>query len=828
MSVSSRWTIAILITTLITTLAGAADLPQPTHTFDEALVINNVRRAGRNPARSDIIEALLIRDQLATPTDGSSVSMPGGAARRWRQVQANNDGWINDRALRNGYAFCTYDAPSDTTMLLDARGHSLVYVNGEPRTGDPYRYGATVLPVPIKKGENTFLFLSSRGGINASLRPLPLSDDATEQQDVFFLERDDTLPDVLRQTPENLHLGVVLVNTLSSAVTPQITARHNNTSAELTTGMIPPFSIRKMALEIPAELLVVADDSDAHEITLELAGGESRTIRLPVKNPSDKHRVTFRSKIDGSVQYYGVVPQAENDQQPGLILSLHGAGVEAQRQASCYRPKDFAVLVAPTNRRSFGFDWEDWGRWDAIEVLEHAQDRFNTNPQRQWITGHSMGGHGTWHIGATFPDRFAAVAPSAGWVSFWSYANAREFDDLNPLEQILRRAASGSDTLALKDNYADSGVYILHGDRDDNVPVDQARTMRRELASFHPDFAYYERPGAGHWWGDQCMDWPPLIEFLKERTLPDPTTDDSVRFKTASPSISPQYGWAEIIQQQKAMALSELSLDRARDQRTVQGTTDNVAVLSLDLTDFPGDDPITFEIDGTTLEVPKSSTPDRAVIARDAEGTWHPADGNLGQQKTPKRGGPFKDAFRNEMIFVVGTSGTPEETAALRANARFNGEQWWYRGNGSVDIIDDKDFLVHHDWRDGRNIILFGNAETNAAWDKLIDDEVRVDRTGVTVGSKRLEGDDLAIVMVRPLSGDNTGSVGVVAGTGKVGTRLVRATPFWVSGIGYPDLFVYDSKMLDGDPQGIRAAGFFGNDWTVTGGEIVFPETTQP
>ena len=33
------------------------------------------------------------------------------------------------------------------------------------------------------------------------------------------------------------------------------------------------------------------------------------------------------------------------------------------------------------------------------------------------IFGHSMGGHGTWNIGVTFPDRFAAIGPSAGWIS---------------------------------------------------------------------------------------------------------------------------------------------------------------------------------------------------------------------------------------------------------------------------------------------------------------------------------------------------------------------------------------------------------------------------
>ena len=165
------------------------------------------------------------------------------------------------------------------------------------------------------------------------------------------------------------------------------------------------------------------------------------------------------------------------------------------------------------------------------------------------------------------------------------------------------------------------------------------------------------------------------------------------------------------------------------------------------------------------------------------------------------------------MVFVVGTKGNTQETELLRDKARLDAEQWWYRGNGSVDILDDRDFLDHHDWRDGRNGILYGNADTNGAWNALVDDEVRVDRTGVEIGDRRMEGDDLAVLMIRPIKGDSEASVGVVAGTGNRGTRLLHAFPYWTSGIGYPDLLVVDSGMLEGGQDAIRAAGFFGNDW---------------
>ena len=177
-------------------------------------------------------------------------------------------------------------------------------------------------------------------------------------------------------------------------------------------------------------------------------------------------------------------------------------------------------IVAPTNRRPYGFDWEDWGRLDALEVLELAQQALQTDPRRTFLTGHSMGGHGAWHLGVTFPDRFAVIAPSAGWISMWSYAGLTRAEKATPIEQLVARAGNPGDTLALVRNLAPRGVYVLHGDADDNVPVGQARRMREVLGTFHPDFAYHEQPGAGHWWGSPCVDWPPLFAFLGQHSLP--------------------------------------------------------------------------------------------------------------------------------------------------------------------------------------------------------------------------------------------------------------------------------------------------------------------
>jgi predicted peptidase len=156
---------------------------------------------------------------------------------------------------------------------------------------------------------------------------------------------------------------------------------------------------------------------------------------------------------------------------PALFFSLHGAGVEALNQAAAYAPKKWGYIVAPTNRRPYGFSWEDWGRLDALEVLDLVKKKFAVDEGRIYLTGHSMGGHGTWFMSATYPDKFAAIGPSAGWITFRSYRFAPAPEETSAVQRMLRRSASPSDLFSLADNYRHFGAYIIHGDSDDNVPA---------------------------------------------------------------------------------------------------------------------------------------------------------------------------------------------------------------------------------------------------------------------------------------------------------------------------------------------------------------------
>ena len=151
---------------------------------------------------------------------------------------------------------------------------------------------------------------------------------------------------------------------------------------------------------------------------------DSTSIAITAVEKGEHASHTFISKIDGSVQYYAVAPQAnENKKNPSLFLSVHGAEVEAISQARAYKPKAEGPIVAPTNRRPRGFNWEDWGRLDALEVFEIAKKIYQPDPAHIYLTGHSMGGHGTWYLGATFPGKWAAIAPSAGYPTLAAYGS---------------------------------------------------------------------------------------------------------------------------------------------------------------------------------------------------------------------------------------------------------------------------------------------------------------------------------------------------------------------------------------------------------------------
>jgi hypothetical protein len=312
-----------------------------------------------------------------------------------------------------------------------------------------------------------------------------------------------------------------------------------------------------------------------------------------------------------------------------------------------------------------------------------------------------------------------------------------------------------------------------------------------------------------------------MFEFFAKHVRPETKEVRRVDFVTACPGVSATMHWATIEAQIHAMKPSSIHLSWDPEKRRYAGTTDNVARLAIDIGYAATEGVVDVELDGQKLEKLAWPVPIARLFFERKGETWSEVSVPSPALKGPHRYGPFKDAFRNRMLFVYGTKGSPAENAWAYAKARYDAETFWYRGNGSVDLVADTAFEAGADRN--RNVILYGNSATNAAWKVLLaESPVQLERGKVRIGDRETTGDNLACLFLRPRKGSETACVAAVGGTGLAGMRLTDRLPYFTSGVGYPDCLVFDTETLTKNGSGVRAAGYFGNDWGVQSGEFAW------
>jgi hypothetical protein len=126
----------------------------------------------------------------------------------------------------------------------------------------------------------------------------------------------------------------------------------------------------------------------------------------------------------------------------------------------------------------------------ALEIADAIASEFVTDPARQYITGLSMGGYGTWDSIIRNPDRFAAALPICG---------------------------AGDPTKA--DLIKQLPLWTFHGDIDPTVPVKGSRQMVAALEAVGSTIRYTEYPGVMHdawdmtYANEEVIDW--LFQFKK-------------------------------------------------------------------------------------------------------------------------------------------------------------------------------------------------------------------------------------------------------------------------------------------------------------------------
>jgi len=200
-----------------------------------------------------------------------------------------------------------------------------------------------------------------------------------------------------------------------------------------------------------------------------------------------------------------VSSKVDPDEPAPLIIALHGMG--APPDIMCNSTTiDLAeeggyILAAPMGYNTTGWygspvismggrgrggppaapppeNLDELSEKDVMNVLAMMREEFNVDEDRIYLTGHSMGGAGTYFLGAEHADIWAAIAPVAP-------AAMRMTEDR---AELLQKIAE-----------ADVPVMVVHGADDEVVNVsisrDQWVPTLEELGIVHE---YVEQPGITH------------------------------------------------------------------------------------------------------------------------------------------------------------------------------------------------------------------------------------------------------------------------------------------------------------------------------------------
>lgn len=161
-----------------------------------------------------------------------------------------------------------------------------------------------------------------------------------------------------------------------------------------------------------------------------------------------------------------------------LIVFLHGAGERGNdlSKLTIHGPlrlinegeKIEAIILAPLCPKN-----KAWNNTEDLNVLiNHISNKYKADESRIYLTGMSMGGHGTWNLALAYPDKFAAIAPICGFID-WVFPRF---------------------VYKIKD----VPTWVFHGEKDDIIPISHSERMVKALEKVdnNPKFTTY--PNANH------------------------------------------------------------------------------------------------------------------------------------------------------------------------------------------------------------------------------------------------------------------------------------------------------------------------------------------
>ena len=158
---------------------------------------------------------------------------------------------------------------------------------------------------------------------------------------------------------------------------------------------------------------------------------KGKMLQLQFKGKDGKAKQTLKlpllelqcENVDYKTTFFLIVPKTYKPNKPAplLVIGHGGNGAMSAEYATKatlsgllpWLPttqKHGMIIVAPQSERG----WGAIGNSIIFSTISWAQRQFNINPDRIYLTGHSMGGHLSHRSAIFLPDRWAAVSPMSG------------------------------------------------------------------------------------------------------------------------------------------------------------------------------------------------------------------------------------------------------------------------------------------------------------------------------------------------------------------------------------------------------------------------------
>ncbi len=532
----------------------------------------------------------------------------------------------------------------------------------------------------------------------------------------------------------------------------------------------------------------------------------------------------YKSKIDGSVQPYGmVIPDNYSGSLMRLDFWCHGRG-ETLSELAFLKDRRTNVGQVPANNRLVLHLYGRYccankmaGEVDLWEAYAHARKSYNIDDDRLFIRGFSMGGAAVWQFGAHYTDRWCGINPGAGFAETPEFLNVFQNEDVSKIPSWQKTLWAWYNATDVAINFRNSATVAYSGEIDKQKQA--ADVMAREMGKLGMELTHIIGPQTAHKIHPDAM-----IEI--ERRLAAIAavgrirTPKEVSFATYFLRYN-QMHWVQVDRLIEHWKHSQVDA-KLIDDRAIEVKTTNVAGLTLDFA--PGQSfqsqfaPTAVTIDGHKVLTSAKAGSDRswkASFARDAKsGEWTQVSEHA--DKGAKQfgvSGPIDDAFMDAFLFVAPTGKALNDRVGKWVKSEMDHASFeWrrqFRGVAPVktDVqIKDEDIAKN-------NLILWGDPSSNALIAKIIAKlPIQWTAEKLVVDGKTYAAGDHAPILIYPNPLNPKRYVVINSGfTYREYDYLNNARQV----AKLPDWAVVDLKVAPDAvaPGAIPAAGFFNEVW---------------